>query len=125
MSAEDRPDTGKRARGQQQAAQNDAKVSRIRPPVDPDPYMEMARRGVSLAKPSSGPGSRQPSARGFNQDDRHAAGGSDEEIKVDRLESDIQRLEQRLAEADMCSGQDDGLLQFTLDWALAFCFFWD
>lgn len=83
------------------------------------------------ARPGSGRASRPPLSSGdhFGDRDRRAVGGvrdcsptprsgepdADAERKVKRLQQEVQRLSQRLKEADLFSGQDDMLPKFTLE----------
>lgn len=97
----------------------------------PKPTWARGEGGGRGARPGSGRAARPPLSSGdhFGDRDRRGVGGvreasptprtgegdQDAERKVKRLQQEVQRLSQRLKEADLFSGQDDMLPKFTLD----------
>ncbi|CAJ1367476.1 unnamed protein product [Effrenium voratum] len=65
-----------------------------------------------LPEPGRGPARRARPGAGA---DGANGTGADDPRKVKRLQQEIQRLSQRLAESEMYSAQDDGLPKFTLE----------
>eukprot|EP00438_Fugacium_kawagutii_P036096 Skav218077 [mRNA] locus=scaffold1832:171751:178187:- [translate_table: standard] len=70
-----------------------------------------ASSGHTRDPPIWSPGTARPSV---DAGDGSAAGGDDPR-KVKRLQQEIQRLSQRLAESEMYSAHDDGLPKFSLE----------
>eukprot|EP00933_Yihiella_yeosuensis_P026668 TRINITY_DN20733_c0_g1_i1.p1 TRINITY_DN20733_c0_g1~~TRINITY_DN20733_c0_g1_i1.p1 ORF type:complete len:627 (-),score=111.62 TRINITY_DN20733_c0_g1_i1:143-1885(-) len=101
--------------------QNDPKpLGRSRPPVDPDSWPEPPRSAAqetSTRKVGRNADRSMMSDRGIDLDDRTSGHGGADDVQRQnkRLQQEIQRLSQRLAETDLYSGQDDGLPVFSLD----------
>eukprot|EP00931_Biecheleriopsis_adriatica_P080451 TRINITY_DN53798_c0_g1_i1.p1 TRINITY_DN53798_c0_g1~~TRINITY_DN53798_c0_g1_i1.p1 ORF type:complete len:573 (+),score=127.70 TRINITY_DN53798_c0_g1_i1:53-1720(+) len=127
VAAEDRPGTGEsHASGAAPAPpvkdsrplwlQHDDKArkppSGSRLPLDADAWPEPPRSsaGGSRARPSP-----RPERGALLGEDDERTGGADDARKIKRLQQEIQRLSQRVAEGEMYSVQDDGLPKFSLD----------
>mmetsp|Transcript_44584 Transcript_44584/g.80150 ORF Transcript_44584/g.80150 Transcript_44584/m.80150 type:complete len:547 (-) Transcript_44584:66-1706(-) len=120
VASEDRPGTGESMASNQQAPpvkdtrplwlQNDASkpIHRSRPPLDPESSTPRGGLGGRAR-----PGSRNVSERGM--DILEVKDSGDDDRKNKRLQQEIQRLSQRLAESEMYSAQDDGLPKFRLE----------